>query len=476
MTSKATYVSVEETAWALRRVGVFWLLVQVAVFLFMMQEAVAVTDAEQWEFSEILFDGGLIGEMVFFFFCDWMRLRRPVISVWLAMLAGPVLCTYAIWELKGFELHSLAEMGLIMVLVGLFIYPIPFAFRLINGTYNINGMSYPQHQKRIRTLLKTTKPPLMIFQWGIHPFRALAYLSLMVLSLSLFYFGFVVRFGALGFLWFSRVATRVVTRVGTRFVGFYWATAFFRQARKHWQKNAVELMKIDKRRPILYLRSFQDDNAKIRSAQLVQGVGMRMTLEESITPRLNRLGPFVAISEPDAKLPKLGAAKASFCDNSWQDAVQNWVRLSRMVVLLSGETKWVGWELKTVLSLGALSKLLIMFPEEEGDRRESRHNHLVSYFKGSGYSNRIDWMDLSKAIALTFDIKGSPILYESCRNHQFDYDLAMETVMLYMAENVWDHETPDMAAVVHPELLGVPSEDGDAENTSDPSGVPTTGE
>jgi len=221
-------------------------------------------------------------------------------------------------------------------------------------------------------------------------------------------------------------------------------------AQRYLQPDAKETLELDSRPPVLLLRSFVDDDAPTRPKSYVKRWFRRgATLEEALSTEMSLLGPFVAIGNPDEKLPMLGAMRSYFSDETWQGAIDEWIKKSRLIVLVSGRTKWVDWEIKTIINNGALNKLLIVFPpnkssnlksrqeliqsgkelglEEELDEtndRESRQKFLSTYFRDTRWYSEFQNVDLSNVLMIFF--KGvDEVRYIVSENAaELDYDMA----------------------------------------------------
>jgi len=88
----------------------------------------------------------------------------------------------------------------------------------------------------------------------------------------------------------------------------------------------------DRRPPVVYLRSFDDDYA--------------VSIEEEILADiLDEVGPFVAIGRPEDKLPPLGASRKYLPDGPWKPHVLNLLNRASLVVLLAGKTEGLAWEM-----------------------------------------------------------------------------------------------------------------------------------
>jgi hypothetical protein len=162
----------------------------------------------------------------------------------------------------------------------------------------------------------------------------------------------------------------------------------FHIGKKIAAKTAPEIMHEDKRNPVLYLRSFIDDEVTARIfeknsiaqvagkswfAFLVPGVRNDLTLsvtteEEMLAKVLNRIGPCVAVGCPDEKLPKLGIARMYFDNENWEKGVQQLMESAELVVMRAGLTKGFLRELEMVVKFLNPKKLLILLPNAKTSR------------------------------------------------------------------------------------------------------------
>ncbi len=132
-------------------------------------------------------------------------------------------------------------------------------------------------------------------------------------------------------------------------------------ARSHFQPKVEALFAADARMPIVFLRSFADDE-KI-GYQSADSALIDFSLESSLAGHFSRLGPFVAVGAPEDKLPHLGAARAALSDDQWQGTVLGWMDRAQIIVLMAGITHWVNWELQTIVARGHAGKLILVFPQ-----------------------------------------------------------------------------------------------------------------
>jgi hypothetical protein len=125
--------------------------------------------------------------------------------------------------------------------------------------------------------------------------------------------------------------------------------------------DAIEQLKTDKRPPILYLRSFDDDGIPDLTTQIIPWTPT-YTIEMRLAQALSDLGPMVSIGCPGEKLPELGASRFYVSDAEWKDAVLYFIECSSAVVIVVGRTTGVSWEIRTALEAVPAERLLLAFP------------------------------------------------------------------------------------------------------------------
>ena len=140
----------------------------------------------------------------------------------------------------------------------------------------------------------------------------------------------------------------------------------YRRARRHALLPATELRKKEHRPIILYLRSFGDDNLKMR-ARAANGRSwlewaVKITFEEIVTDHLWRYGPVVAIGRPGDKLPPLGAARDYVAGETWQQKVAQLMEEAALIVVVAGRTEGLRWEIGKIAEMGRTGKLVLLLP------------------------------------------------------------------------------------------------------------------
>jgi hypothetical protein len=164
--------------------------------------------------------------------------------------------------------------------------------------------------------------------------------------------------GALGTL-FSLVVAAVV------------GVLLHRRGERFLQQPADDALLYDKRRPILYLRSFSDDFASQPFTRFTALYNQRV--EETLV-LLNCLGPFIAIGRPSETLPLMGANRYYVNDSEWKTKVMELMSGCRMTIILARtSTQGLGWEIQQALMLLSPERLVFYFPHEAGKLKQERH-------------------------------------------------------------------------------------------------------
>jgi hypothetical protein len=96
--------------------------------------------------------------------------------------------------------------------------------------------------------------------------------------------------------------------------------------------------------PVVYLRSFEDDAV---------GAALRgdITEEEQLVRALAHFGPVLAIGKPGELLPLAGAHRQYVADDQWQARVKELLGRARLVVIRTGLSQGLMWELRTTVEL-----------------------------------------------------------------------------------------------------------------------------
>ena len=144
-----------------------------------------------------------------------------------------------------------------------------------------------------------------------------------------------------------------------------WLLHLVRRVLRHETDTAEERLHADPRPPVLYLRSFRDDNQALLfdSGFRVFGHAMRLlsvaSPEQELAWLLNGHGPVVAIGKPGEPLPELGAARLYVSHADWQRVVLDLMQRAALVVVRVGNSPGVAWEIEQALRTVPRQRLLL---------------------------------------------------------------------------------------------------------------------
>lgn len=139
--------------------------------------------------------------------------------------------------------------------------------------------------------------------------------------------------------------------------------------RTGWKYDAVRaerLLEEDTRPPVLYVRSFKDDDKIIlgsgfrRWIQYVLVYLTAVSVEQELAFIMNRVGPVVAIGQPGELLPELGAARLYASDEEWRAKVTDLMRQARLVIVRAGSTANLEWEIDQAVRVVPRRELLFI--------------------------------------------------------------------------------------------------------------------
>jgi hypothetical protein len=127
------------------------------------------------------------------------------------------------------------------------------------------------------------------------------------------------------------------------------------RARRYFQISADSLLAVDKRPPILFLRSFTDDERQQYGNS--QRALLDFSLETRLASHFYHFGPFIAVGSPKDTVPVPGAARVLLADDEWQSRVLGWMESANLIVMYCGTTQWVSWELRRIIERGRSTSL-----------------------------------------------------------------------------------------------------------------------
>lgn len=170
-------------------------------------------------------------------------------------------------------------------------------------------------------------------------------------------------------------------------VGF----AVARVGRRLGAEDAREVLALDRRAPVLYLRSFEDDGAaevavKHETTPLLRQFGAlgavlnvatslaaARTDEEWIEGLFSPLGPVIAGGLPGERVAHAGAARLAL-GTDWQETIRALMRQAQLVVIRIGDSAGLAWEIDAALAL--VERRRVLFYLTFGEDRDAAWAHV----------------------------------------------------------------------------------------------------
>jgi hypothetical protein len=149
----------------------------------------------------------------------------------------------------------------------------------------------------------------------------------------------------------------------------------------------------DPRAPVLYLRSFYDDQQR-------EKLGAESRLEKAFSREARLIGPFVAVGAPGS-LRTRGAARAYLQGDEWRRAVLELMAQARIIVVVAHWTEGLVWELSMILERGHAHKLVLLLPSAD-KYHDDRCAWVRACFRGHPCAALLQQANLSHAMALQF--------------------------------------------------------------------------
>lgn len=227
------------------------------------------------------------------------------------------------------------------------------------------------------TFLRRRKPDEKLGRSWLFAEATATALSSIVVAAGIYCVGMAGIGFTMGDALIGRMLSLVMLLVGLVIVGFAHIPAqLFRRLAMPVIKKTLEQ---DTRAPVLFLRSFQDDDLPVRvhpksktSPAARLALLKDSTFEDLIAWQAAEIGPVIAIGQPGTLLQPLGAVRDYFSDDEWQTAVLKRINISAAVIFVVGRSPGAQWELAQLRERGALGKTLFVFPpvpEDEFDKR-----------------------------------------------------------------------------------------------------------
>lgn len=190
------------------------------------------------------------------------------------------------------------------------------------------------------------------------------------------------------------------------------------------------MMKNDSRPFVLFLRSFLNDEIKMKAraanGRIWPENWVKITFEEVVTDRVWRYGPVLAIGKPGDKLPPLGAARQYEPNETWQQTVEQLMAKASMVVVVVGRTEGVVWEIEKLVMLKLTSKLVLLFPPVPASDLRKCWDKLCRHLSETERLTLPRDIDLERTRALVFPAGRAVHVLEARKHDDWTYESVLD--------------------------------------------------
>lgn len=208
---------------------------------------------------------------------------------------------------------------------------------------------------------------------------------------------------------------------------FLYASKCKRLAEQLRALSIEESTGLDRRAPILLLRSFRDDNIQVQTSPILltkrmplecplidpKFWGRLVRFEEVLVKALWEIGPVVAIGAPGEEIPQPGAIRSYYPDSAWQSNVTALMRRAKLVLVIPSGSRSVQWEIETLRQLGLMAKIIFLLPPATVTTRTERWKAMMGAIDTDGDGAPPQGFDPNvRAIVLRDDMCGALISTE----------------------------------------------------------------
>jgi hypothetical protein len=155
------------------------------------------------------------------------------------------------------------------------------------------------------------------------------------------------------------------------------AMALKRSARYLSRRSFEQTVNDDPRPPILFLRSFADDQVTLPRPPLHITYWLAeptpRRLDHTLVERFGNLAPIVAIGKPGEKHLPFGAARLYVTEDKWKPVVEEIATSARGIIIVVDESVGVNWEIERMLQEPFIEKTLFVASPRLGTRGLEAH-------------------------------------------------------------------------------------------------------
>lgn len=154
-----------------------------------------------------------------------------------------------------------------------------------------------------------------------------------------------------------------------------WLSNKYRARERLILMRAEEVIRNDTRPPVLYLRSFRDDN------MIARAIGFK-SVEQEMKLAVFDIGPFIAFAEPNNEPPDPGAARMYASQEHWKEKAREEMSKAQLVIVRIGDSPSFWWEVQEAI-LGVRIKperLVFLIPGDKAEVKYERFRQRANEF------------------------------------------------------------------------------------------------
>uniref|UniRef100_B3EJX4 Uncharacterized protein n=1 Tax=Chlorobium phaeobacteroides (strain BS1) TaxID=331678 RepID=B3EJX4_CHLPB len=143
-------------------------------------------------------------------------------------------------------------------------------------------------------------------------------------------------------------------------------------------ESADELLRRDKRPPILYLRSFEDEDKEMTLGRAIRqsifggvvggGQAPYWFEQEDISVYMNWVGPYITIARPGER-KIVGAARKTVNEDQWKAVVSDFIHRTSFIILRAAVSSGLRWEIEEIVKRFDPTRLLVITATISADYR-----------------------------------------------------------------------------------------------------------
>jgi hypothetical protein len=198
-------------------------------------------------------------------------------------------------------------------------------------------------------------------------------------------------------------------------------------ARRYALPNAAEALADDPRAPVLYLRSFMDEDRAVQP----RFYRWDRSISEWVAAQFNLVGPVMAIAKPGEGLPEIGPYRIQLPPSEdWQAEVRAWLDRSAAIVLVFGTTQGLLWELREIVGRGALPRTFFVFPPIDSIELDWRWRQIDAQIALVPQLEALRAIDPHDLLMAAIGAGGRLTVFRSAIHTQASYEMAFAATWL----------------------------------------------